>query len=143
MRFLLDTNVFREIGKTQPNANVTAWLDTVDDGDLAISALTVREVRKGIVKLAAKKPDMAAQIEARVRDVFEAFGDRILPVTPEIAALWGDLLGQSDKHIDDTGLAATARVYGLTLVTRNLKHVSGRDAMLLDPFKRPPKIVKP
>jgi predicted nucleic acid-binding protein len=41
MRFLLDTNVFREIGKTRPDANVAAWLDTVDDADLAISALTV------------------------------------------------------------------------------------------------------
>ena len=59
---------FREIGKTHPNANVAAWLNSVDDADLAISALTVREVRKGIVKLAAKKPDVAAQIEARVRD---------------------------------------------------------------------------
>lgn len=52
--------------------HVSAWLDTVDDADLAISALTVREVRKGIVKLAVKKPELAAQIEARVRDVFEA-----------------------------------------------------------------------
>ena len=59
---------FREIGKTHPDANVAAWLNSVDDADLAISALTVREVRKGIVKLAAKKPDVAAQIEARVRD---------------------------------------------------------------------------
>ncbi|WP_442753274.1 PIN domain-containing protein [Methylocystis sp. JAN1] len=116
---------------------------TVDDADLAICALTVREVRKGIVKLAVKKPDIAAQIEVRVREVFEAFGDRILPVTPEIAALWGDLLGRSDKHIDDTGLVATARIHGLTLVTRNLKHVSGRGATVLDPFKRPPKIIRP
>ena len=59
---------FREIGKTHPDANVAAWLNSVDDADLAISALTVREVRKGIVKLAAKKPDVAAQIEARVHD---------------------------------------------------------------------------
>lgn len=143
MKFLLDTNVFREIGKTTPDANVSAWLDTVDDADLAISALTVREVRKGIVKLAARKPDPAAQIEARVREVFEAFGDRILPVTSEIAALWGDLLGQSEKHIDDTGLVATARIHGLTLATRNLKHVRGRGAAMLDPFERSPRIIKP
>lgn len=107
MKFLLDTNVFREIGKTEPDANVAAWLDTVDDADLAISTLTVREVRKGIVKLGAKKPDVAAQIEERIREAFYAFGDRILPITREIADLWGELLGRSDKHTDDTGLVAT------------------------------------
>jgi toxin FitB len=42
MRFLLDTDVFREIGKSEPNANVAAWLDTVDDADLAISVLPWR-----------------------------------------------------------------------------------------------------
>jgi predicted nucleic acid-binding protein len=143
MRFLLDTNVFREIGKTRPDANVAAWLDTVDDADLAISALTVREVRKGVIKLQATKRDVAAQIEERVRRIFDAFGERILPVTREIAELWGELLAQSDKHVDDTGLVATARVHGLTLVTRNLKHVSGRNAMILDPYKSAPKIARP
>jgi len=143
MRFLLDTNVFREIGKTEPQTNVAAWLHTVDDVDLAISALTVREVRKGIVKLAVKKPDVAKLIEERVRETFDAFGHRILPVTREIADLWGDLLAQSDKHTDDTGLVATARIHGLTLVTRNLDDVSGRGATALDPFKRVPKIVRP
>jgi toxin FitB len=143
MRFLLDTNVFREIGKTRPDANVAAWLDTVDDADLAISALTVREVRKGVIKLQATKRDVAAQIEERVRRIFDVFGERILPVTREIAELWGELLAQSDKHVDDTGLVATARVHGLTLVTRNLKHVSGRSAMILDPYKSAPKIARP
>jgi hypothetical protein len=27
MKFLPDTNVFREIGKTEPDANVAAWLE--------------------------------------------------------------------------------------------------------------------
>jgi len=57
------------------------------------------------------------------------------PVTREVASLWGELLALGDKHVDDTGLVATARVYELTLVTRNLKHVAGRGATTLDPFK--------
>src|SRR5208337_1420785 len=101
MKFLLDTNVFREIGKTAPDANVAAWLNSVDDSDLAISALTVREVCKGIVKLRAKKPGIADQIEARVSAVFDAFGERILPITREVADLWGQLLAGSEKHVDD------------------------------------------
>jgi toxin FitB len=83
--------VFREIGKTEPDTNVAAWLDTVDDADLAISALTVGEVRKGISKLRVNKRDIADQIEEPVRGIFEASA-RILPVTREIAELWGELL---------------------------------------------------
>jgi len=143
MKFLLDTNVFREIGRTEPHANVAAWLDSVDDADLAISTITVREVRKGIIKLRAAKLGVANQIEMRVREILDAFGDRILPITREIADLWGELLAQSDKHVDDAGLVATAGVHGLTLVTRNVRHMLGRGATILDPFKSPPKIIKP
>lgn len=89
MKFLLDTNVFREIGKTKPHPNVAAWLRTVDDSELAISVITVREVRKGVVRLQATKRDAADKIEMRVREIFDAFGERILPVTQEIANLWG------------------------------------------------------
>jgi predicted nucleic acid-binding protein len=143
MRFLLDTSVFREIGKTSPHANVATWLDKVDDSDLAISVLTVREVRKGIVRLKAAKPSVANAIEYRVTEVFAAFSERILPVTREIADLWGELLGQSEKNIDDTGLAATARVHSLVLVTRNIRHVAGRGVATLDPFKTSPRITRP
>lgn len=143
MRFLLDTNVFRELGKTEPDANVATWLDAVDDADLAISVLTVREVRKGIVKLRANKPAVAEAIDRRTAEIFAVFGERILPVSREIADHWGELLGQSEKHIDDTGLAATAHVHGLVLVTRNVKHVAGRGIAALDPFKTSPRIVRP
>jgi len=140
MKYLLDTNVFREIGKTEPHEHVSAWLKRVDDGDLAVSTLTVREVRKGIVKLRARKPDVAGQIETRVATLLAAFGDRVLPISREVAELWGELLAESEKHVDDTALAATARVHDLVLVTRNLEHVSGRGAATLDPYKASPKV---
>lgn len=50
------------------------------------------------------------------------------------------MLAESEKHIDDTGLAATARVHNLVLVTRNLDHFSGRGASTLDPYKALPKV---
>ena len=85
-------NVFREIGRTDPDANVAGWLHGINDAELAISALTVREVRKGIVKLRARKPSIADEINARIAEAFAAFGKRVLPVTREIADLWGALL---------------------------------------------------
>ena len=69
-----------------------------------------------------------------------ALGDRLLPVTKEIAELSGELLADSEKQIEETVLAATARVHGHLLVTRNLHHVAGRGADTLDRYQAPAKI---
>lgn len=135
MKYLLDTNVLREIGKTSPHKNVAAWLKSVDDADLAISALTVREIAKGVVKLRKTKPDTAATLAAAVAAIFDAFDGRILPIDRAVASVWGEQLGESEKHVDDVGLAATARVHGLIVVTRNVKDFDGRGVKVIDPFK--------
>lgn len=64
MKSLLDTNVFREIGKTQPHRHLSAWLGRVDDADLAMSTLTVREVSKGIVRLREIRPGRGGDPDA-------------------------------------------------------------------------------
>ncbi len=135
MKYLLDTNVLRELGKTSPHKNVAAWLKTVDDNDLAISALSVREIAKGVEKLRKTKPQTAAALAATVTAIFDAFEGRILPVGRSVAMAWGEALADSEKHVDDAGLAATARVHGLIVVTRNVKDFDGRGVTLLDPFK--------
>ena len=135
MKYLLDTNVLRELGKTFPHKNVAAWLNTVDDADLAISALTVREITKGVAKLRRTKPETAVVLEAVVSAIFNAFEGRILPIDRLVAAAWGEALGASEKHIDDVSLVATATVHDLIIVTRNVKDFNGRGARLLDPFK--------
>jgi len=135
MKYLLDTNVLRELGKTSPHENVAAWLKSVDDADLAISALTVREIAKGVVKLRKTKPDTAAALAATVAAIFDAFDGRILPIDRAVASIWGEALGESEKHVDDAGLAATARVHGLIVVTRNVKDFDGRGVKVIDPFK--------
>lgn len=135
MKYLLDTNVLRELGKTSPHKNVAAWLKSVDDADLAISALTVREIAKGVVKLRKKKPETATALGATVTVIFDAFEERILPIDRAVAAAWGEMLGESEKHVDDAGIAATARVHGLVVVTRNVKDFDGRGVKVIDPFK--------
>ncbi len=140
MKYLLDTMLLKEIGKSKPHRNVEAWLATVDDLDLAISAINVREIWKGIERQRAVNPVLADRLQAAAQFVFSAYRGRILPVDEEIAEMWGRLLGRSEKNIEDTGLAATARVHGLVLVTRNVSDVEGRGVTVLDPFKRPARI---
>jgi predicted nucleic acid-binding protein len=135
MKYLLATNILRELGKTTPHKNVRAWLATVDDADLAISALTVREIAKGVAKLRKTKPAAAVALDAKVRAIFDAFEGRILPIDRPVAEEWGEALGAKEKHIDDAGLAATAIVHGLTVVTRNARDFVGRGVAVIDPFK--------
>lgn len=143
MVYLLDSNVFREIGKSVQHVNVAKWLRAVDDHGLAISVLTVREIRHGIEALRARKPATAQEIDERVSEGFSLYGDRILDVTETVAHEWGRLLAESYKHVDDTGIAATAKVNGLVMVTRNTDDFRGRGVPLLNPFKSPPEIFAP
>jgi hypothetical protein len=91
MKYLLDTNVLRELGKTSPHKNVAAWLKSVDDADLAISALTAREIAKGIAKLRKTKPETAAALGAAVSAIFDAFEGRIPPINRPVTADRHDL----------------------------------------------------
>lgn len=52
---------------------------------------------------------------------------------------WGRMLAERDGDEEDTALAATALVHGLTLVTANIKDVTGRGVPLLNPSRSPPK----
>ena len=49
--FLLDTNVISELVKPRPDAKVTAWISSIDEGLLSLSVLTFGEIRKGISAL--------------------------------------------------------------------------------------------
>jgi predicted nucleic acid-binding protein len=83
---------------------------------------------------------LLGQIETRTAAIFDAFGERILPVTLPTAELWGQLLARKEKHVEDAGLAATAKVHGLVVVTRNINDFSGRGVPTLDPFEPKPRI---
>jgi predicted nucleic acid-binding protein len=67
--------------------------------------------------------------------LLSGYGNKILPVTMEVAQEWGRLnaLPQPPPVVDGL-LAATARVHRLTLVTRNVDDIAGTGVALLNPF---------
>ena len=136
MKYLLDTNVLKEVGRATPHENVLAWLNTVDDAELAISAISVREIWKGIERKRRKDAVVGSRLEAGGRAMFDAYRGRILPVDEAIAQRWGMMLAESDRHIEDTGLAATAYVHDLIVVTRNEADFAARRVTILNPFKQ-------
>jgi toxin FitB len=139
MKYLLDTNVLREMGRAHPHENVASWLASVDDADLALCSLSVKEIRRGVELLRETKPETAVNLDARVKALFDAFGERILSIDRTVADIWGRQLAASAKHAEDAGLAACASAHGLTLVTRNTKDFRGRGVSLLNPYKAPPE----
>lgn len=83
-----------------------------------------------------------AEVELTKLAAFEhAYKDRTVPVDGPIVAEWARLVGEKDKHQNDMALAATCRVRGFVLVTRNVADFAGRGVRVLDPFKTRPLIV--
>ena len=46
--YLLDTNVVSELRRLRPHGAVVAWLQSVADADLNLSAVTLGEIQAGI-----------------------------------------------------------------------------------------------
>ncbi len=138
--YLLDENVLREL-TPRGNANVRKWISTVDDSDLRLSAATLFEKRRGAQMLKRKDAKRANAILNGIATLEKVYHDRIISIDAEVVAEWTLMLGGKNKDRWDLALAATARVHGLILVTRNLKDFKTRDVRLLNPFDDPPTLV--
>lgn len=135
MSYLLDTNVISELRKGErADGNVTAWFATLAEEEIFLSVLTIGEIRRGIESVRRRDPDSAAALDRWLALLGEAHADRILPVDRAIAEEWGRMNVPDPLPVVDGLLAATARVLGLTLVTRNVADVKDTGIELLDPF---------
>ena len=88
MNFLLDTNVVSEWTKPKPDANLVAWLASVDEDRTFLSVVTIAEIKFGIERL--KPGQRRAALERWLHSDLKArFGGRILPVDDAVADTWG------------------------------------------------------
>ena len=136
MTFLIDTNIISEVRKgDRGNPAVAAWWNGVAEDDLWLSPLALGEIRKGVELTRRRDPRKAEALEAWLADLMSGFGDRVLPVDAAVAEQWGKMNAIRPIPVIDALLAATARVNGLTLVTRNVADVAGLDVDVLNPFE--------
>ncbi len=134
MSFLLDTNVIYELRKPGGNQNVRAWLAAVKGVDLYLSVLVVGKIRQGIQRLRRRDPTQASIYETWLTTLRQDYADRILPITIEVAEEWGRINVPNALPVVDGLMAATARVRGLTFVTRNTADLAHTGVHLLNPF---------
>ena len=79
--------------------------------------------------------DTARVLNRWLRGLVDGFSERLLPVDKAVAEEWGRMNAGQSLPVIDTLLAATAKVHGLTLVTRNTKDVARTGIHCLNPFR--------
>ena len=135
MSYLVDTNVISELRKGRRcDPGVASWFAQVTSEDIYLSVLTLGEIRKGIENIRRRDAPAAEALEDWFRELEDSHVDRFLPVEQPTAEQWGRFNVPDPLPVMDGLLAATAKVHGLTLVTRNIKDVKRTGVVCLNPF---------
>ena len=135
MKFLLDTNIISEIRKRdRAHPNVIRWVTHTPVEQIGTSVLVLAEIRHGIELKRRNDPEQGKSLDRWFLQMRTRLGDRVLPVDEPVAEAWA-LLGIPDPlPLIDGLLAATAKVHGLTFVSRNVADIATTGVSLLDPF---------
>lgn len=138
MSFLLDTNVISEWVKPQPDPQVVAWLNEVDEDQVFLSVASLAEIRRGVELMpqGKRRDHLAAWL---VGELPIRFHGRIFDIDGRIADAWGTIMARGKKAGVNLGtldacFAATAEVHRLTLVTRNVRDFLKLGVPLLNPW---------
>lgn len=135
MKFLLDTNVISELRKRgRAHPNVARWVARTPVGEIGTSVLVLAEILRGIEMKARSDPAQANSLRRWYAQMRTGLADRVLPIDEAVAESWARLSVPDALPFVDGLLAATARTYGLTLVTRNIADVERTGVSTLDPF---------
>ncbi|HEY4899935.1 MAG TPA: type II toxin-antitoxin system VapC family toxin [Terriglobales bacterium] len=133
-RYLLDTNVVSELRKQKPHGAVVAWLTDLQEDQIFLSAVTLGELQAGIELTRRQDPSKAREIEQWVDQLEDSY--QVLPMDSATFREWGRLMhGKSDHLIEDGMIAATARMQGLIVATRNENDFKQLNVAVFNPFQ--------
>jgi predicted nucleic acid-binding protein len=125
-----------ELGKKNPNPNVSTFIRALPQESLYISVITVGEITKGIANTSDK--NKKRRISLWLEKLTEWFKGNIISLDSEIMIEWGKLVGSHKRTLPllDSLLGATCLDRNLTLLTRNTKDFADIDGIvLLNPWK--------
>lgn len=132
-KYLLDTNVVSELRRQRPHGGVVAWLESLDDAQLHLSAVTLGEIQAGIEMTREQDPGKARKIEGWLEQVSGSYN--VLPMDAGTFRAWARLMHRkSDTLYEDAMIAATAQVHGLTVATRNVSDFNALGLEVFNPF---------
>jgi len=136
--WLLDTNVISELHKPACNPQVKAWADGQPPEGFFLSTVTLAEIRYGIEqqKNPAFRNALLTWLDQSLRPWFAG---RILEVDEDVILEWRRLVAIGKKKgivfgQPDLFIAATAKVHGLTVATRNVADFEQAGVDVINPW---------
>ena len=138
-RYLLDTNIISNVTKPSPSPSLLEWMADQSDDALFISALTVGEIRRGILeKSRGKKRDQLDAWFSGPEGPQSLFAGRILPFDDKAALVWARLMSKGrasgrPRSGFDMIIASIAEANECIVVTDNEKDFA--DVEILNPIR--------
>ena len=136
---ILDTNVISELMKERPDQNVVEWINKQKQTILAITAITVAEIQRGISRLPeGKRRD---RLDNNFIDFVEnAFNGKILAFDEYAAYIYGKISSEREKagfNTDavDLMIAAIVKNHNGSIATRNTKDFQGCGIKIINPWE--------
>ncbi len=136
--YLVDTDVISEARKgPRADSGVREFFAGAGrrGAALYVSAVTIGELRQGVERI-RHRGDLAQarRLERWLGEVTAQYAESILPTDAEVAEVWGRLRVPDADNPLDKQIAATALIYGLVVVTRNVAHFAPTGVQVHDPF---------
>jgi len=132
--YLVDTNVVSELRRPKPHGAVVKWIADVPADTVLLSAVTIGEIQAGIEITREQDQPKAQALELWLDQVMGTYS--VLPMDGAAFREWARLKHRrSETLVEDAMIAATARVHGLTVVTRNVADFKTLGVPLINPFK--------
>lgn len=130
-RYLLDTNIISNVTKPTPSPALIAWMAAQADEDLFISAVTLAEIRRGVLErpMGKKRRDLEDWFSGRSGPP-AVFSGRVLPFDERAALVWAQLMAEGTargrpRGAIDMMIAATAEANDCVVATDNEKDFAG------------------
>lgn len=136
--YLIDTNVISELRKkSKINRGVKEFFKKaeLDESQMYISVITIGELRRGVEQIKHRGDlKQASNLEKWLDLILDEFAQNILPFDREEAQVWGKLRSPHHENALDKQIAATAIIYNMTVVTRNVDDFVGTGVSVINPF---------
>ena len=139
MLLLLDTNVVSELMRPRPEQRVASWVAAQPIRELAVTVVSIMEVRFGIAVL----PEglRRTELDRRFRHFLDqGFSGRVLTLDRAAAEACADVRAirqRMGKPIgtEDAMIAGMARAHSAAVVTRDAGGFAGCGVPVLDPWR--------
>lgn len=137
--YLLDTNVvseLRKVGAGKADANVMHWARSFKPEVLYLSVITILELEMGILSLERRDQQQGALLRQWLENqVLPSFEGRVIPVDIPVARKSAALHVPDKRAERDAMIAATAIIYRLKVVTRNVADFDQNLVDVINPWQ--------